>query len=204
MGFSKAEAVKFGFKKVKEDPFITLGISLAAAIYWTVPIYIIRYVLRINELMGSLMIIFFLVLSLLILMGYSKAGIDIHDGNSVSLKDLFMHYKKLPDFLIGLLFYLVLIAISSIFLIIPGIFIAVRFSFGLFFVLQGDGPALDSLKKSWNVTSGHFFNLLIFYLLLFALFFSFNNHLSSNSFNISLYIFKGLKFFSILYVFGYK
>ncbi len=166
MSFSKLKAIKFGLEKTKADPFIVVGISLATVIYWSFPFYIVSYLLGVNEALGTLLLFAFLIINFLIMMGYMKVVIDIHDGRSVSLKDLFMHYKKLPDFLIGFLFYLVIISVSSLFLVIPGIYLAVRFSFGLFFVLQGDGPALESLKKSWNLTKGKFFELLIFYLFL--------------------------------------
>ena len=166
MSFSKIKAVKYGIEKLREEPVLVFGVSLIALLYLTIPFYIVQYVLRVNEVLGTILLFAFLILMLLILLGYMKIGIDIHDGNRYSLKDLLIHYKKLPDFLIGLLFYLVLVAVSSLFLVIPGIFIAVKFSFGLFFILQGDGPALEALKKSWKITKGQFFNLLLLYLFL--------------------------------------
>lgn len=166
MSFSKIKAVKYGIEKLRKEPVLVFGVSLIALLYLTIPFYIVQYVLRVNEVLGTILLFAFLILMLLILLGYMKIGIDIHDGNRYSLKDLLIHYKKLPDFLIGLLFYLVLVAVSSLFLVIPGIFIAVKFSFGLFFILQGDGPALEALKKSWKITKGQFFNLLLLYLFL--------------------------------------
>ena len=168
-GFSKIKAIKYGIEKLREEPVLVFGVTIVALLYWTVPFYIIRYVLGVSEVIGTIMLFVFLILWSLILLGYMKTAIDIHDGNNYSLKDLLMHYKKLPDFLIGLLFYLMLVAVSSLFLVIPGIFVAVRFSFGLFFVLQGDGPALESLKKSWKITGGQFYNLLLLYLILILL-----------------------------------
>lgn len=169
MAFSTIEAIKFGFQKTKADPFIVVGISLVTIIYWTVPFYIVSYLLGVNEVIGTLFLLLVLIVDFLILMGYIKVAIDLHDDRSVSLKDLFMHYKKLPDFLIGFLFYLAVVAVGAFLLVIPGIYLAVRFSFVLFFVLQGDGPALESLKKSWNLTKGKFFPLLLFYLFLIAI-----------------------------------
>jgi len=179
MAFSKLKAIKFGYKKTKEDPFIVVGISLVAIIYLVFPFYIASYLLGINEAMGTIFLFSVLFIDFLIMMGYIKVVIDIHDGRTVSLKDLFVHYKKLPDFLIGLLLYLALIAGGFLFLIIPGIYLAVRLSFSCFFVLQGNNPSIEAFKKSWNLTRGSFFNLLIFYLFLIfinflgaALFFS--------------------------------
>lgn len=169
MAFSTIEAIKFGFQKTKADPFIVVGISLVTIIYWTVPFYIVSYLLGVNEVIGTLFLLLVLIVDFLILMGYIKVAIDLHDDRSVSLKDLFMHYKKLPDFLIGFLFYLAVVAVGAFLLVIPGIYLAVRFSFVLFFVLQGDGPALESLKKSWNLTKEKFFPLLLFYLFLIAI-----------------------------------
>ncbi len=166
MGFSNLEAIKTGLEKTKRDLFIAAAITAVALIYWTVPFYIARSILGISEAFGTILVLIFLVLSFLIFMGYIKTVIDIYDGNSVDLKDLFMHYKKLPDFIIGFLFYFVIVSLTSVLLVIPGIFFAVRLSFVFFFILQGDSSALESLKKSWKITGGEFFSLLIFYLLL--------------------------------------
>lgn len=166
MTFSKLEAIKFGLQKTGRDPVIVVGISLVTAIYLIVPFYLISYLLAISEVLGMLVLFLVLFADFLIVMGYMKAVIDIANDDPVSLRDLFFHYPKLPDFLIGFLFYLILVLISSLFLIIPGIYLAIRFSFALFFILQGEGSALESLKKSWLITEGYFFNLLFLYMCL--------------------------------------
>jgi uncharacterized membrane protein len=166
MNFSKLEAIKFGLQKTEKTPTMVVGISLVTATYLIIPLYIVSYLLKVNEFLGMMVLLLLLSADFLIIMGYMKAVIDIANENPVSIKDLFFHYPKLPDFLIGLLFYLILILISSIFLIIPGIYLAIRFSFALFFILQGEGSALESLKRSWLITEGQFFNLLFLYIFL--------------------------------------
>ncbi len=164
--FSKVQAIKCGFEKVRENPFTIFGISLTVLIYWTVPFYVIRFLLAASEIAGTLSLFFVLVVNFLILMGYIKISVDFHDGNSISLKDLIYHYPKLPDFLIGFLFYITVIAFGFVLFVFPAIFFFVRFSFFPFFLLQGDDSALSSFKKSWTITRGQFFNLLILYTLL--------------------------------------
>ncbi len=164
MGFSKLEAIKRGIEKTREDSFVIIGISAVAVIYWTIPFYIASYLLAVHEGLGTILLFFILILNFLILMGYIKAAVDFYDGNSVSLRDLFFHYKKLPDFLIGFLFYAAVVAAGSLLLVIPGIYFAVRFSFAFFLILQGKASALESLKNSWKITKGEFFNLLFLFL----------------------------------------
>lgn len=166
MGFSKIKAVKKGFERLKEDPLIITGITLVAVVYWVIPFYIIRFLLGVNELLGSLLVLIILPAWFLILIGYMKAITSIYDEETANLQDLFLHYERLPDFLICFLFYFLSVGAGLFLFIIPGIILFVKLSFCLLFILQGEGSAIKAIKKSWKVTGGNFFNILIFYLLL--------------------------------------
>lgn len=166
MGFSNLEAIKRGFARLKEDPLTIAGITLVALIYWVVPFYITRFVLGVNQFLGAMLVLAILPVWFLVLMGYIKSMLDVHDGKIAGLADLFLHYDKLPDFLICFIFYLISVLVSMLFLVVPGIFLAVKFSFSLFFILQGELSAIKALKRSWKITGDNFFNLLIFYLIL--------------------------------------
>ncbi len=105
MSFSKIDALRYGFERTKKDPVTIIGISLVLAIYWTIPFYIINFFLGINKVIGVLFLLLTLCVNLLMLMGYLKVLLEVYNGNKVSLKDLFYHYQKFPDFLIGFLFF---------------------------------------------------------------------------------------------------
>ncbi len=166
MEFSKADVIKYGFKKFGENPVGLMAVSAVAVLVWVLPLYLTSRIMRVNEFLGTMFVIPVLLVGFLVLMGYLRMGIDLHDGNSISFSHLFSGYYRLPDFLIGFLFYSVLVSVGLLLFVIPGIFLAVRFSYSLFYILQGDGPALESLLKSWKVTGGFFFDLLILYLIL--------------------------------------
>ncbi len=160
---SKLEALKKGLEKVRKDPLMSVGISLVVVIYWTIPFYIVRYLLGISEVIGAIVLFPVLIVNFLILMGYIKVGFDIYDGEEAGLKDLFYHYKRLPDFLIGFLFYFLLVSIGFVLFVFPAIYFAVRFSFAIFIVLRGSSSAISSMIESWNITRERFFDLMFFY-----------------------------------------
>jgi len=169
MEFSKLKAISSSFEKIKANPLIIFGISFIVVIFWAASFYVAFSIWSISESLGILSFFIVSIINLFVLMGYMKIAIKIHDGHSVSLMDLFFYYQKFSPFLISLLLYIAVIFLGMLFVVIPGIFLAVRFSFAPFFALEEDSSALELMKKSWKTTGGHFFDLLIFYLILVVL-----------------------------------
>lgn len=196
MSFSKIDALRYGFEKTKKDPVTIIGISLVLAIYWTIPFYIINFFFSVNKFIGIIFLLFTLCINLLMLMGYIKVLLEVYNGNKVSLKDLFYHYQKFPDFLIGILFFIFLLSVGFIFLILPAIYFGVRFSFSFFNILQGRGSALTSFKSSWTLTKKEFFNLLLLYIFLVFL-----NFLGFLFFIVGLAFTLPVSFLSVVYAY---
>lgn len=153
-----------GFLVVKENLLKLFVFSLITLIYWIPPFYIGRFLLGINRFLGSFIFLFIVLIDFIVLTGYIKIGFNISNENPITISDLVTNHQKLPDILISFLFYVIIVLFSMIFLVIPGIFVAVRLSFIPFFVLQYGLNPLEALKKSWIVTQSYFFSLLLIYI----------------------------------------
>lgn len=103
-----------------------------------------------------------------ILVGISIVTISlvIVSGNMPTYEDTiksFKTYKIAWHYLLATLLYALIVVVGIILLIIPGIYLAVRLQFYKFIVIDNEnmGP-VNALKKSMDITRGHFWKLLGF------------------------------------------
>ncbi len=101
-------------------------------------------------LMVVFLILFFVSLSL----GYMKITLDIYDLGNSRISRLFSFFRMslkalILGFIIGLM-----TAFGLLFLIIPGIYIMVRFFFSFFVMVDKNTGIIESLQSSYAMTAG--------------------------------------------------
>lgn len=91
-------------------------------------------------------------------------------GNSYKLEDIFAHYKLFVTAFLTTALMFVLISVGFALLIVPGIILLVNYSFALHILEEKQNiGALEALKQSKELSSGHRFRIGMFYLLFFVL-----------------------------------
>ncbi len=75
----------------------------------------------------------------------------------------------LLNLIVGLVIYGVVVAIGLVFLIIPGIFLAVAFFFYNYEIIVEEKNVIDAFSSSWSLTSGNRLLLFVLGLVLFLL-----------------------------------
>ena len=102
----------------------------------------------------------------LIELGVINIMLKFVDGKSPEFADLFNRIELAFPFAVATVLYFVMVAIGLILLIVPGIYLAVRFCFyGYFIVDEACGP-LEALDKSARLTEGVRMELFLFGLIL--------------------------------------
>jgi hypothetical protein len=102
---------------------------------------------------------------LLLQMGMINIALKFVDGQKPEVADLFNVYPLALKFFGGSLLYGVMVTIGFILLIIPGIYLALKYAlFSYYIIDKGLGP-IAALKASGEATQGNKWNLLGFYLL---------------------------------------
>jgi uncharacterized membrane protein len=100
------------------------------------------------------------VVSLLASLGMMAISLDFADGKKLDLNHYVKHTDKLVTFFFASMLTCVLVLAGLIALILPAIYIGIRLQFFTFFILDKNLGAVDSLKASWKLTEGRFFDLL--------------------------------------------
>lgn len=172
--WSAGEAIGYGWAKLKADP---VGLIL--------PIFVVALInglpngafnavgntFRANdqqELASAVSLVSWLVG--LVISAYMTGGtlsllFKAARGQPYALGDIFSGGKYFGHMFVTLLIYQIASGIGFAFCIIPGVVIALGWSFATLLVVDKELSAVDALKESWRMTTGHKMSLFGFGLL---------------------------------------
>ncbi len=155
--FSIKSAVKYGWTKFKEN--------LQPNILWTL---ILLALGSMPSPKKGISAIFFAIavtiVMIIVRIGYTKVFLRIYDGEMPKFTDLFKEYRYFWNYLgVSLLVGLAVVG-GVIFLIIPGVILAVRLSFAPIIVIDTKIGPVEAIKESYNITKGVFWKMLLFWI----------------------------------------
>ncbi len=106
------------------------------------------------------------LINLLFEAGLLKIALHFHDGKVPQIQDLFNGYPLLLKYVVATILYGLMVIIGLIFLVVPGIYLALKYQFyGYVIVDKGIGP-IGALKESGRLTQGAKKDLFMFWLIL--------------------------------------
>jgi uncharacterized membrane protein len=107
------------------------------------------------------------LLDLFLGLGLARIALNLVSGKAANVSMLFGEGRKLVPMAAASLMYYTMVVVGLILLIVPGIYMALRFSqFGAA-IVDKDLGAIESLKYSAKLTEGNKMNLLGLYVLCF-------------------------------------
>lgn len=166
--FSKSEAIKFGWEKMKKNFWFFVVTLLIVTVVQFIP-NMFTGALGQNNQAGLLVLIISLlgiVIKMVADLGVLKIALNVHDDKKLEYAEVYRNYPLFLKYFIASLLYGIVVAIGLVLLIVPGIIFAIKFQyFGFLIVDKGMGP-IEALEKSWNMTKGVRWNLFLFGLLL--------------------------------------
>lgn len=160
MRFSTSDALSFAWARFKEQPGKLIGVLFISGLVFLVP-YIISAVLVQQDmnLLGGLFFIVSIVTAIFVGMGVIAVGLKTADRQPWDMSELFAHTNRLLPYVGATILY-GLITMAGMFLfVLPGIYWSVRFSQFPFFILDKQQGVVESLKSSWALTQGSFWDL---------------------------------------------
>jgi uncharacterized membrane protein len=165
--FSKSDAVLFGWNTLKKNFGFFLGLlAVAVAVNVLFGLVMSSFSEQAPKVLVIAVSIISWILDLLIGMGIIKITLKFCDQEKASYGDLFSAYRLLLNYLVGSIIYGIIVGIGFVFLIIPGIYLAVKYTFYDYLIVdKGMGP-LEAIKRSGVLTVGVKRNLVLFWLML--------------------------------------
>lgn len=139
---------------------ILLGVAAVAVI----PLELLFSLLALTEnvlfvsLAGVLSVI---VVTPLVTAALVKAGADVYLGRTPTIGETYSYaFSRFVPLLGAILLVGLGVILGFILLIIPGIILIVRWYFASAAVVLEDAGATDAMRRSWRLTSGHFWKVL--------------------------------------------
>jgi len=115
-----------------------------------------------------LALIMFVVIVVLVF-GFIRLVLTLHDTGSASVTLLFSEVKKFPKALGAWFLYSTIITIGLLLFVVPGLYMIFRFMFFSYFIVDKNSTIIESLKQSWRITQGQIWPLLAINMVIVAL-----------------------------------
>ncbi len=117
----------------------------------------------INSLMG-------LIISTLFLLGYIRNLFQTMDGEEPQFSAYGQEARKFLSFFVAYIVFIAVVGIGLVFLLIPGIYLAIRLQFfQQVIVSETSCSPIDALKKSWALTKGQEWPIFLLCLAMFGI-----------------------------------
>ncbi len=165
--FSKSEAVLFGWNVLKKNARFFLGLlAIVIALNILISLVMSSFSEEAPQVLVFAFSIMVLILDALIGMGIIKISLKFCDQEPASYEELISPYPLLLKYIAGSIIYAVIVVIGLIFLIVPGLYLALKYQFYDYLIIdQGKGP-VEAIKMSGVLTKGVKWNLVLFWLML--------------------------------------
>jgi uncharacterized membrane protein len=150
------DSIKYAWGKVKENMEISLFSTLL--------------LLAVGTMTGgsgvgtSFLGMLATIFAVIIRIGYTKIFLKMEDGLKPKFSEIFDEYSLFWKYLGVSILTGLAVVLGLIFLIIPGLILAIRLSFAPLILIDSKTGPIKSMKESWALTRGHFWSLLGFWL----------------------------------------
>lgn len=103
-----------------------------------------------------------LVTQLYLSLGFIKIMFRLVDDEYMEVIDLFNSFRPFLSYFVAYFLYAIAVILGTLLFVIPGIFIAIRFQFYPYFVLDGTHSSILALQKSYYLTEELTLDLFLF------------------------------------------
>lgn len=166
--FSKKEALRFGWKTTLKNLAFLVGVTVVVGIVQFIPNLLESYVEDQKALEVVLNIVVY-VLSIGLTLGSIKIYLSFVDNKTPQFSDLFSLFEArlLWRYFLTSLIYGFAVLFGFILLIIPGIYIAIKYGFYTYILVDKRVGVFESLVLSGQITKNRIWELFLYHLLLF-------------------------------------
>jgi uncharacterized membrane protein len=113
--------------------------------------------------------LFGFIVSAVLKLGLLKTSLSLVDGGKPTFDDLWTTVHFLPAYFGAVILMAVPIVLGFALLIVPGIYLYVRWQFFTILIIDKNLPPIEALKESWRLTSGRVIDMFLVLVLMTAL-----------------------------------
>lgn len=170
IGFSSGQALKFGWKTMKQNIWFFLALFLVSLLIVACPLAGLAYITSnpvsngtLQSVLIGLSYLVFAILAIGLKLGYIRICIKYGRGETPSWSDLFSRFQAVPSFVVSTIIYLFIVFIGLMLLLFPGYIWMVKFGLFPFFIADQKAGPVQALELSSNRTYGAKWDLFAFF-----------------------------------------
>ena len=161
-----ADIFKTAWKGLKSQIWLLAGLLIGfAIIYSLLCLFVVPEKGETIGISGIIVMILCVVLQCVFMMGYLKNCMQTLEGEEPQFSAYGQVTRKLFRFLIAYILFSVMLAIGFALLLLPGIYLMLRFQFFFASIVDEDADVISSFKRSWNLTKGQTVQLIVLMLI---------------------------------------
>ena len=96
-------------------------------------------------------------------LGFKKVALRLHDRDESSVNDMFSCFSLTPKALVAWILYALMVWVGWLLFVLPGFIALLRFAFFPYFIIDRHVGPIAALKRSWEVTRYHIWDLFAFW-----------------------------------------
>lgn len=153
---------KFCFHQYKKYASFVIGATVTLYVLAFIPQ--VYFVLRAPETPTQKSEIVSLILTfvqLFLSLGFTKVMLLLVQDAYVEVADMFNNFRSFLSFFVASFLYGIAVFIGLFLLVVPGIFIAIRFQFYPYFIIEQGESSFTALQKSYNLSQNLSWELLL-------------------------------------------
>lgn len=157
------EVFKFSFHQFRKYASFVVGAMLTLFVLGIVPQ--IYFMMRAPDPPTTKAQIFSFIITMVQLflsLGFTKIMLLLVQDEFARVSDMFNNFKIFLSYFVASFLYGIGVTIGIFLLILPGIFVAIRFQFFPYFILEEEISSFSALKKSYYLTENLTFELFLF------------------------------------------
>jgi hypothetical protein len=151
---SISQAVIFAWPAFKKRYVLFATVLLTIFGAWAALEIVVIAGQRFGILLWAVAHLAFLIFFAGIEVGFLQICLALYDGRDPTFADAFMHIALGPKLLAGQMLYLLMVAVGLVLLVVPGVYLGVRYALFGFCMAAGDANLIRSFQQSAILTTG--------------------------------------------------
>jgi hypothetical protein len=165
--FALDSAIRAGWENCRRYLWPYVGICTVVFLIGSLPGLMAIYSTWVNSspsmvALSVLMGILGAVFQQVVAMGMLNLQLRVLDGKTIETRDLFAPFNSILNYACAGLLYVLMVGAGIICFIVPGIFLAIKFQFYGYFIVEHKMGPLEALRASSAITDGAKMDLFLF------------------------------------------
>lgn len=169
--FTIEKAFSQGWEAFKKNPGLIIGALVLSGIAYYIPAIISTATADDSSGVSFLFTLLSWIVGVMLQVGIATMTLKLIDSKPAAISDLWSHGNFFLRMLGATILYSLMVFVGTILLIIPGIYLGIRYQFYAYAMVDKNLGVMESLKQAGEITKGSWWMLLLLGVLEGILFF---------------------------------